>query len=317
MGKTIGVLASEQISTGLVENGAIVGELCIYPESGTAAYVLDGMPAENLTECILQQIERARQGAKIDAIGVALPGIIRGGNVEESPNLPQIKGYRLQEALSLALERSERAVPVGIFNDADAIATGIASLRGELHRFIRVWELGHGIGYGRYPWSDGIWEGGHSVVTLDPKEQFCGCGGRGHLEGIMGTRSMRLRFLDMEPEEIFANAQAGDRRCAGFVEVWHRALAAATATSIAMEGPGKFFMTGPNCRFVELHRLEIYLQEMVKMSPLQGSQLEVMPTDIETGVIGAAVNAGQFAAGAHSRVSADASQAPGAQGGIP
>jgi len=32
-------------------------------------------------------------------------------------------------------------------------------------------------------------------VTLDPKENFCGCGGRGHLEGILGYRAMRLRFL--------------------------------------------------------------------------------------------------------------------------
>ncbi|HLI30461.1 MAG TPA: ROK family protein, partial [Terriglobia bacterium] len=69
------------------------------------------------------------------------------------------------------------------------------------------------------------------------------------------------------------------------------ALAAATASSIAMEGPGKFFITGPLARFVELGRLEIYLHEMVKMSPLQGSQLQVIATSYETGIIGAAVNA--------------------------
>ena len=49
-------------------------------------------------------------------------------------------------------------------------------------------------------------------VTLDDKENYCGCGGRGHLEGIMGHRAMRLRFLDMEPEEVFEAAKAG--RCA-------------------------------------------------------------------------------------------------------
>src|SRR6267378_2013209 len=53
------------------------------------------------------------------------------------------------------------------------------------------------------PSFEGIWEGGHSVVTLDSKENFCGCGGRGHLEGILGRRSMRLRFLDLEPDEVF------------------------------------------------------------------------------------------------------------------
>jgi glucokinase len=292
MARTVGVLAAHtKIATGLVERGAVIGTLQLYPESGTAPDVLDGMPAENLSQCILRQIQLASKGGAVDAVGVALPGIVREGVVAESPNLPQIKGFKLQEALTAALAQGDKSVPVRVFNDADVIAAGLAATGGELHRFIRVWHLGHGIGYGRYPWTEGIWEGGHSVVTLNPKERFCGCGGCGHLEGIMGTRSMRLRFLDMEPEEVFANAKAADRRCAEFVTLWHRALAAATATSIAMEGPGKFLITGPSSEFVEIGRLHIYVHEMVKMSPLQGSQLEVISSTLETGVIGAAVNA--------------------------
>jgi glucokinase len=292
MGRTIGVLAAHsKIATALVENGAIAGPLQLYPESGSAPDVLDGMPAENLGQCILHQIILAGEGGKIDAVGVALPGIVREGVVAESPNLPQIKGFKLQEALTAALEQENYRVPVRVFNDADVIAAGLAATRGELHRFIRVWHLGHGIGYGRYPWTEGVWEGGHAVVTLDPKERFCGCGGCGHLEGIMGTRSIRMRFLDMEPEEVFATAKSGDRRCAEFVKLWHRALAAATATSIAMEGPGKFLITGPTSEFIEIGRLNIYVHEMVKMSPLQGSQLEVISSSLETGILGAAVNA--------------------------
>ena len=64
----------------------------------------------------------------------------------------------------------------------------------------------------------------------------------------MGHRAMRLRFLDMEPEEVFEQAREGDARCVEFVVLWHRALAAATATSIHMEGPGQFFFTGRNMR---------------------------------------------------------------------
>ena len=124
-------------------------------------------------------------------------------------------------------------------NDADAMAAGIAATRGSLEKLIRVWYLGDGIGFGRYPCNDGVWEGGHMVVSLDPKEHFCGCGGLGHLEGIMGHRAMRLRFLDMEPEEVFAAARQGDARAADFVKLWHRALAAATATSIHLDGPGR------------------------------------------------------------------------------
>ena len=77
-------------------------------------------------------------------------------------------------------------------------------------------------------------EGGHSTITLDDKESYCGCGGRGHLEGIMGHRAMRLRFLDMEPEEVFeaANAANPDKRCLDFKRLWHKALAAATDAAV-------------------------------------------------------------------------------------
>jgi predicted NBD/HSP70 family sugar kinase len=175
------------------------------------------------------------------------------------------------------------------------MAAGMAATRGHLDRLIRVWTLGTGIGYGRYPFTDGVWEAGHMVVSLDPKEAFCGCGGKGHLEGIMGQRAMRLRFMDMEPEEIFQHAAEGDARCAEFVKFWHRALAAGTANSIHMDGPGKFFVTGFNSRFLNLNLMNEYLHEMVKLSPLQGYSIEVVPTGESVATIGAAVNASQLA----------------------
>lgn len=297
MGRAIGVLASHQIAAGQVEDGRIVGPVCSYPEAGGASHVLDGMPAENILDRILAMIEKARAGGGITAVGVAMPGIVQNGVVQESPNLPQVKGLALQERIREALERAGTKVSVRVFNDSDVIAAGLAATQGRLDSLTRVWYLGHGVGFGRYPWTDGVWEGGHTVVTLDPKERFCACGGRGHLEGIMGFRAMRLRFLDLEPEEVFANARTGDRRCHDFVKLWHRALAAATATSVVMEGPGKFFITGPGSRFIELARLELNLHDMIKMSALQGSQFETVATDFETGIIGAAVNA-EMASGA-------------------
>lgn len=137
------------------------------------------------------------------------------------------------------------------------------------------------------------------VVSLDPKETLCGCGGAGHLEGIVGHRSMRLRFLDMEPEEVFEHAASGDARCVAFVQLWHRALAAATATSVHVDGPGRFFLSGPNARFVDIRVLESYLLEMVRMSPLLGSAFEVVPTSDELAIIGAAVSAVERAQGFH------------------
>src|SRR6202140_3273125 len=291
MRKTVGVLVMEHIGVGLVETHKVLGPLNIYPEKVQSLDPLQSMPAEGIVDCIRQQIEKVADGEKIAAIGIGFPGIIRSGVVEDSPNLQQIKGFALQAALSSALGGKAAGIPVRLFNDADVMAAGIAATHGKLNQLTRVWTLGNGIGFGRYPSSEGIWEGGHSVVTLDPKENFCGCGGRGHLEGILGRRSMRMRFLDLEPEEVFENARTGDARCAEFVTLCHRALAAATATSIHMDGPGQFYITGRNAKFIEIALLDRLVHEMVKMSPLQGSRFEVVSTSDEVGIIGAAINA--------------------------
>jgi glucokinase len=288
MHRTVGVLVMEHIAVGLVEDGKVHGPLQIFPEKMESLDPLQSMPVDGIADCIRRMVEKVSSAGKVEAIGIGFPGIIRNGVVEDSPNFQQVKGFGLQAAVSSALGGK---AAVRLFNDADVMAAGIASTQGRLNKLTRVWTLGNGIGFGRYPSSEGVWEGGHSVVTLDPKEKFCGCGGRGHLEGILGRRSMRLRFMDLEPEEVFENARGGDARCSEFVTLCHRALAAATATSIHMEGPGAFFITGPDVKFIDIGQLDRYLHEMVKMSPLQGSRFELIPTSDEIGIIGAAVNA--------------------------
>jgi predicted NBD/HSP70 family sugar kinase len=99
--------------------------------------------------------------------------------------------------------------------------------------------------------------------------------------------------MDLEPEEVFEEASKGEQRCVDFVKIWHRALAAATATAIHLDGPGKFFISGLNAHFLNVSLLSEYLHEMVKLSPLQGYSLEVVPGGEEVALIGAAVNAGQ------------------------
>ncbi len=287
MGRTIGVMAAEHVAVGVVEGDRIAGAVRVFPETGREADSLRDMPADEIAQSIRRQVQLAAEGGEVTALGVGVPGVILDGAVAESPNLQQMKGLNLQAALTEAFP----SAAVRVLNDADALAAGIAATRGELDRLVRVWWLGTGIGYGRYPWVPGMGEGGHCVVTLDPKERFCGCGGVGHLEGIMGHRAMRLRFLDLEPEEIFENAAQGDERCRSFVRLWHRALAGGTATSIHFDGPGKFYISGPNAKFVDSALLNQYLHEMVKMSPLQGSFLEVLPTTDEVAIIGAAVSA--------------------------
>ncbi|HEX8073013.1 MAG TPA: ROK family protein [Pyrinomonadaceae bacterium] len=296
---TIGVLATEHIAVGLVEGHRLVGALRRFPADESAADQLGGMPAQEIVAALAEQIAAAAEGRDIAAVGVGFPGVIRDGVVEDSPNLHQVKGQKLRADLTALLGARGFDAPVEIVHDADALAAGLAATRAQLDRVIRVWALmGNGVGFGRYPIAEGYWEGGHSVVTLDPKENFCGCGGRGHLEGIMGNNAIRRRFLDLEPEEVFLQAREGDERCVAFVKLYHRALAAATATNIHMEGPGQFFISGPNARYVQLNLLEAYLHDMIKMSPLQGSQLEIVSSSDQTVIVGAAVSAAQTAASA-------------------
>ncbi len=300
MSKAVGVLAAEHIASGLVESNQtaaqIAGKMHVFPDRDTHDNPLIEMPAEEIVQHIVEQIRLARQDENVSAAGLGFPGIIRDGVIEDSPNLQQMKGQDLGGSISSALAQMNLNLHVQILNDADAMAAGIAATRGQLDRLLRVWFLGSGIGYGRYPQAPGVWEGGHLVVSLDPKEQFCRCGGQGHLEGIMGDRAMRLRFLDLEPEEVFAQAKEGDKRCVDFVKLWHRALAAATASSIHLDGPGKFFISGPHAEFVQIGLLDLYLHDMVKMSPLQGSKFEIVPASDELAIIGAAVSAQQLTA---------------------
>jgi len=297
MAKLIGVTLSERVVAGLVVDHTISGGLRRFPEAHDDEYALVEMPTEEIVRTICDQVLAAAGNEKdLTAVGLGLPGLIKNGVVEEAPNLPQLKGARITELLTAALQEQGVAAPVSLVNDADGFAAGIAAAHGKLDSVIRVWTLGIGIGYGRYPFAEGTWEGGHTVVTMDDKERFCGCGGRGHVEGIMGHRSMRLRFLDMEPEEVFEAAKNGDARCVEFKRLWHKALAAATANSIHMTGPGKFYLAGFNVRFLDMAMLKDYMQQMVKMSPLQRYSIEIVQDDTETRVIGAAVSAEQAAA---------------------
>ena len=296
MAHGIGISVTERLAAAVIIDHTVTGDLVVEADDALGANSLSGVPADIIVHRIAALLERLEVKEAPTHVGLAMPGIIRNGIVEDSPNLVQFKGLNMQASLAEALSSRFGKLPVSITNDANAMAAGMAASRGYLDRLIRLWFLGTGIGFGRYPQVDGVWEAGHSIVTLDPKEQFCGCGGKGHLEGIMGLRAMRLRFMDLEPDEVFERARAGESRCVDFVKLWHRALAAATATSIHMSGPGKVFITGPNAKFVSLPLVNEYLNEMVKLSPLQSYSVELVPGGEDANAtIGAAVIAAQSA----------------------
>ncbi|MFL6416238.1 MAG: ROK family protein [Bryobacteraceae bacterium] len=295
MAHGIGISITDRIAAASIVDHAVEGTLIFEREREDGSDALRGTPAELIAEKVANLVKRLGLKSTPTHVGLAVAGIVRNGYVEDSPNLAQFKGVHVQQLITDALTPLFGRLPVLVMNDADAMAAGMAASRGHLDRLVRLWYLGTGVGYGRYPLHDGVWENGHSVVSLDPKERYCGCGGSGHLEGIMGFRSMRLRFMDLEPDEVFDQAQAGEARCVEFVKLWHRALAAGTASSVHVSGAGKFFITGAGARYVNLSLLSEYMQEMVKLSPLQGYSFEIVPGGEEIATIGAAVSSAQAA----------------------
>ena len=60
-----------------------------------------------LVETICEQVVPAANGEKdLAAVGVAVPGLIKNGVVEEAPNLPQLKGARLRGSGGRAVARA-------------------------------------------------------------------------------------------------------------------------------------------------------------------------------------------------------------------
>src|SRR5437899_12605279 len=143
MGKLAEVHVVRHIATGLVENNQVSGGVQPSPATRATHDALLSMPADNIAVAIADQVKAVAKGAKLDAVGIGFPGIIRHGVAEESPNLQQMKGFRLQNAVELALAKEGAKLPVRVFNDADATAAGIAATRGVLNKLNRVWAIGN------------------------------------------------------------------------------------------------------------------------------------------------------------------------------
>ncbi len=81
MGRTIGVVVSSRIVAGLIEDHKLVGSLHAYPENPDDHEALLEHPFESLCHLICDQVMALHPEGKFDAIGVAIPGIIRNGIV--------------------------------------------------------------------------------------------------------------------------------------------------------------------------------------------------------------------------------------------
>ena len=126
MDRTIGVVVSSRIVAGLIEDHKLVGQLGTYPENPDDHEALLEHPFESLCHLISDQVLALHPEGKFDAIGVAIPGIIRNGICEDSPNLAQLKGANVAESLAAIFQSKGIVAPLKTMNDADAVAAGLA-----------------------------------------------------------------------------------------------------------------------------------------------------------------------------------------------
>src|SRR5258705_12123772 len=104
MRQVIGVrAATDGLAVGVVDGKRVTGPIRRYPEGESRSEPFVQMPAESYGDLLRSEIEEAAAGGEIAAIGIGMPGIIRGGVIEESPNLEQMKGLNLRALVSTAL----------------------------------------------------------------------------------------------------------------------------------------------------------------------------------------------------------------------
>jgi glucokinase len=183
-------------------------------------------------------------GAKVAAIGVALPGAVdpAAGTVESVANMPGWDNVALSRLLG-----EPRAVPVAIENDANAAAVGegwIGAAKGwRDYVFIA---LGTGLGSGIV--IDGrLHRGSHFLageIAFFPmtREQLRRADWEHCLEGQVGGRAVAGRAVDLlgaraKPADLFDAARSGDPKALEWLAEMQEYIAMALADIVSLLDP--------------------------------------------------------------------------------
>lgn len=149
---------------------------------------------EKVQEKICKVIDELAQGNEIIAIGLGIPGFVREGKVEFTPNLP-LTGFNIEKFL-----KDKYNVPVFVGNDANVSLYGEFK-HGSAKEFkdIAGFFVGTGVGGGiiingkMYTGSiGGAGEFGH--MSIDAHGPYCGCGSRGCVEAVASKTSMHRDY---------------------------------------------------------------------------------------------------------------------------
>ena len=119
----IGILITERISAAVISDHEIVGTVKHHPEDGERTTdSLRGVPGERIVQWIHELVHQFDLPKRPEFIGIGVPGIVRKGYVEDSPNLIQLKGLDVRTLVSDSCEPTLGRLPVSLYNDADVMA---------------------------------------------------------------------------------------------------------------------------------------------------------------------------------------------------
>lgn len=176
------------------------------------------MDPQNVTETILQEINRFEEYSNVIAIAIGAPGLItESGIIVESPNFPNWKNLPLAALLS-----EKTGLFVKVENDANlfTIGEGFKGAALNAKNFVGI-TIGTGVGGGIiiggkiYRGTKGMaGEIGH--VVIHPSGPLCSCGRKGCIEAYSSGKAItkqmeQLTGLLLSPQEIAGLAKKGDK----------------------------------------------------------------------------------------------------------
>lgn len=204
----------------------------------------------NITEHDVIQVLAAffntfiKKEPKIEAIGIGFPGFFIGnsGVLASSPNLPNLKNFKLAQMLSNSLN-----LPITAQNDALCAAVGelhFGAAKGQKN-LLHI-TLGTGVGGGLilnhtpYTGEGGMaMEFGHLRICQDASARPCGCGGYGCVEAYASASAVAAHYFDLSgiqlnSKEIYKKALQGEHHAMNVLENAGHKLGMAIAEAVKL-----------------------------------------------------------------------------------
>ncbi|WP_017663199.1 ROK family protein [Baaleninema simplex] len=251
-------------------------------------------------EAIAVAIARLDPHGDCSAVGLGTPGPAdeAGRIAKVAINLSGWNNVPVADILEAKIGR-----PVVLANDANCAGLGEAWLgAGRSFRDLILLTLGTGVG-GAIVLDDRLFVGRHGaagelgLITLNPDGPPCNSGNNGSLEQYASVRAIR-RETGLEPHELAAKAEAGDKDAIAYWEQYGRRLGAGLASLIYILTPEAVVIGGGIAAGADLFFPAMKAEIECRVLPTSREGLQVLTAELgnRAGTIGAAKLAWQLLA---------------------